>query len=256
MTQLEQDKIKSLRNLPQYKDLSDKELQKIISKSKTKKEEEYNLDLMFSDTEQKDLAQELLKKYLKEYDIESVSDKNLLKQLIHLEIYHFKLQKKINNFSLEDGYKSYQLKDLTEALHKNLEQILKLKEKLGLLTNRKEVSSDAFKAIELLKKKFRVWLDNNQASRFLICPWCSKEILLRIKTDAWESQKFPYFKDRLLGNDHLVKLYKMGKLTKEDVALILGTSSDYTDWLIEKWKEIPQVIETKEVKKEIDIDLV
>jgi hypothetical protein len=61
-------------------------------------------------------------------------------------------------------------------------------------------------------------------------------VMLKMRTEAWEAQKHPYFKDRLLGNEQLIRLYKLGKLTKEDVASVLGTSPDYTDWLINKWR--------------------
>jgi len=39
--------------------------------------------------------------------------------------------------------------------------------------------------------------------------------MLKIRTEAWEAQKHPFFKDRILANKHLVKLYKDKKITKK-----------------------------------------
>jgi hypothetical protein len=51
---------------------------------------------------------------------------------------------------------------------------------------------------------------------------------------AWEAQKHPFFKDRILANPHLMHMFKEGKITKHDVAKVLMTSLDYVDWLIKK----------------------
>ena len=212
------------------------------------------VDGLFTDKDEIKIAKELEKKYVAEYNIESVSDKNLLSNLIYLEVLHIsKLQKVANQFTTSNEQLPFGLLD---AIHKNINQIIELKEKLGL--NKKEESSnDAFRSLELLKKKFKVWAENNQASRTLICPHCSQMIMLRIRTDKWEAQKHPYFKDRLLGNESLIRLYKQNKLTKEDVASILGTSADYTDWLVSKWgvdfetpKEVVKIVSHVTVKEE------
>jgi DNA-directed RNA polymerase subunit RPC12/RpoP len=99
--------------------------------------------------------------------------------------------------------------------------------------------SDGYKALETLKRKFKMWLRENQASREMLCPHCGKKVLLRIRTEAWEAQKHPFFKDRILGNTYLIKLYQQGKLSAQDVANILEASPDYVTWLIDKWKLSP-----------------
>lgn len=203
---------------------------------------------LFTDKEEIKLAKELEKKYLSEYNIETISDKNLLSNLIYLEVIHIaKLQKSANEFTVSNDQLPWQLLD---AIHKNITQILNIKEKLGL-NKKEEISNDAFQSLELLKKKFKVWAENNQASRTLVCPHCSQMIMLKIRTDKWEAQKHPYFRDRLLGNESLIRLYKQGKLTREDVASILGTSSDYTDWVVNKWGVLNKLdVSSKEVKQE------
>jgi hypothetical protein len=77
-------------------------------------------------------------------------------------------------------------------------------------------------------------------------------IMLKIRMESWEAQKHPFFKDRLLGNEQLIRLYKLGKLTREDVAAILGTSADYADWLINKWSvDVNTSSKVTDVKPEI-----
>ena len=116
-----------------------------------------------------------------------------------------------------------------------MEQILTLKEKLGLLTNKE--GDDSFKVIQQLKEKFKIWCSENSGSRTIVCPHCSKLVLLRIRTDIWETQQHPMFKDKTLYNQHLVDMYLTGKITAEDVAKVLGTSPKYTEWLIEKFHQ-------------------
>jgi len=240
-------KIKRLRNLPQYKDLTEPELRaKLEAKAKTPSKkagvstEVVNDDPLqvvefFQDSAEIALAKELQAKYLADYDLETISDKQLLRQLIYLEVFHItRLQKSANDFHATNGVIPIQLVD---SLHKNINQIVTLKDKLGLTKDKEEelLQSDSYKALELLKKKFKVWRENNQASRTIICPHCGKMVMLKIRTEAWEAQQHPFFKDRLLGNSHLIALYKDKKITKEDVGKILEVSPDYCDWLLNKW---------------------
>ncbi len=187
---------------------------------------------MFENKVERMAATKLIKKYITQYVIENVSDRNTLKQLVYLEIYHVNRLQKIAN----DEYEKHGTNNpkILRNIHENLEQILKLKNSLALIQSDRN-KSDTFKAFETLKKKFKIWRENNQGSRTTVCPHCSKMIMLKIRMDAWEAQKHPYFKDRLIGNQHLIDLYKEKKLTKQDIAKILQTSSDYIEWLISKW---------------------
>ena len=203
---------------------------------------------LFTDKEEIKLAKELEKKYLSEYTIESVSDKNLLYYLIYLEVLHTaKLQKAANEFTASNENLPTWLLD---SIHKNINQIIEIKDKLGL-TRKEEVTNDAYHSLEILRKKFKLWCENNQASRTLVCPHCSQMMMLKIRTEQWEAQKHPFFKDRLLGNETLILLYKQNRLTKEEIGNILGTSSQYIDWLITKWNvEVDVPSKETEVKQE------
>lgn len=221
-----------LRNLPKYRDMNEADIRKVAMKEFYKSNKmNFELDSLFVDKEEIKAAKELQKKYLDNYKIETVSEKNLLSQLIYLEIFHLRLQKSANAFEGTIGGVPGQLLD---SLHKNINQIILLKDRLGI--GKGDEGNDNYSVIETLKRKFKVWLSENQGSRTLNCPHCGQYIILKIRTEAWESAKHPYFKDKLLGNSHLTKLYTEGKITQEDVSKILGTSPEYTSWLVEKWQ--------------------
>ena len=194
---------------------------------------------LFIDKDEKSLAKELVQKYLQDYTIETISDQNTLGQLVYLEILHLRLQRTLNTIE-ENNSKDIKLAivpdKLIDSFHKNLREIVNLKEKLGITRNKtQETQKDAFSYLETVKKKYQVWLKENQASRYLTCPYCAKSIMLKIKTDAWEALKHPWFKDRILGNKRIVELFVQNIITKEDVAKIFDVSEDYASWLVARW---------------------
>lgn len=239
------------RRLKQYKDLSDEAINALIEEKFPAAVDDVAVKTLFSDSGEKKLANELLKRYTREYSIESVSDKNTLMHLIYLEVVNKRQQVILNKF--HDESKAAPL-PLIDSIHKNMNMILQLKNSLGLLKDKKQAEqSDGYKALEGLKKKFKVWLGENQGSRTLICPHCSKMTLLKIRTDQWEAQKHPFFKDRILGNESLIKLYKEKILTKEQCAAILEVSPDYMDWLVDKWfgKSSPAVVVSEPTTQDV-----
>lgn len=219
------------KHLKQYENYSDEELMEVVRQ----KLEEYDVDLdvnnLFPDKESRNQAKQLLQKYLKSYTIETISDKNTLKQLIYLEVIHKKLQDKLNEITKLGTQKPIPIQAV-DVLHRNLEKIQFLKESLGIS---KDDASSVENTIQSLKRKFEAWRKNNQASRSLCCPHCGRMVLLKIRTKYWEEQKHPLFKDRILGNKELIRLYKIGKLTVKEVAEVLEVSEDYISWLIKKW---------------------
>ena len=217
------------KNMHQYKNLSDERIQELVEQAARVR---VDTDSLFEDVKEKKTGKEMAQKYTDEYSIESVSDKNTLRQLIFMEVVGMRIQRMLNEFYRDNKAVPMQLMD---ALNKNNTQIIALKETLGLNKDQqKSEQSDAQKALEVLKRKFKQWRSENQASRTIVCPECSKMILLKMRTDSWESMKHPYFIDRLLGNKPLFALIKNGRLTSKEVAEILGTSEDYVNWVIEK----------------------
>jgi hypothetical protein len=188
-------------------------------------------------------GKEKFEEYTSIYHITQFSDLQLLEDLVFYEIASERMKVNIEDKKSEQEKKNKTLPEkeysiptyIHTALNSNLEQILILKEKLGLLT--KQDSNDSFSYLQLLKEKFKIWCSENTGSRTLICPHCSKIVLLRIRTDIWETQQHPMFKDKTLYNQHLIDMYLAGKIDANDVAKVLGTSPKYTEWLIEKFHQ-------------------
>jgi len=217
MSNQREKKRQQLRNLVQYKDLDDSSLDEIID-AKKNATPDFDISDIFVEKEDKKLGTKLANKYLRDYQMETVSDNNSLKQLIQLEILNMKLQKQLTR--VQAGEKTnISLERLINAIHNNISRISELKDRLGMT----KAKRDASKAEE------------NQGSRTIVCGHCGKMILLKIKTDKYDSQKHPFFKDKVLYNKHLMKLFSEGKITKDDVAEILETSPFYVDWLLEQY---------------------
>jgi DNA-directed RNA polymerase subunit RPC12/RpoP len=231
---VEEQLFKKLRGLKQYKDLTDEEVKKAVKEKLAEKDlsEELDIEGMFIDKDEKKEAEKFLRKYLNTYSIETVAERNTLKQLVFLEVFNNRIQRELNNYYKEEQPVPPKT---VESLHSNLNQINNLKTKLGLSADKKDKSlSEGYGIFDTMLKKWKIWREENQGSRTLCCPHCGKMVLLKIRTDAWEALKHPFFKDRILANPYLMELYKEGKITKHDVARVLGTSLDYIDWLVKK----------------------
>jgi len=224
-----------LKSLVQYKNKSHTELLEIAKEKLALKDKADDLDinLLFKDKKERKAASELLDKYLKTYEIETVSDKNMLKQLIFLEIINIRLQNILNDQKEAATTEVVNLKVL-DAVHKNIQEINNIKNNMGIAGQKEK--EDIYKTIQLLKRKFKLWRENNNGSRWFTCSHCGQMTLLKIRTDAWEAQKHPFFKDRVLANKHLMKMYKDKKISQKDVALVLDCSEDYIDWMIKRVK--------------------
>lgn len=200
-----------------------------------KKNDMFEFDGVGLNSTEKKWGKKRFEAYKERYHIDNLSDLQLLSELVFREAIQNRTKQQIETYtnSKTTSDKPKIPSNLLSALDENLDKILSLKKELGLLQEVK--GDDPFKYVQQLKKKFKKWLEENQGSRTIKCPHCSKMIMLKIRTDKWEVKKHPYFKDSILTNKHLVKLYKEGKLTKEDCAKILGCSKFYIDWLVEKW---------------------
>lgn len=226
--------LKGLQSSDKQSKISEEELWEKAKKGVLEKEslDEINIESLFPYKAEQKKGRDLLGKYLNDYTIESVSDKNTLCQLIYLEILNLRLQKALNDAQRETGAIPT---NYVELIHKNINEITKLKLNLGISKkNKNEDKRDGFAYLQLVKLKYKKWLQENQASRTLWCPHCGKSTLLRMKMDVWETQKHPFFRDRILGNVHLIDLFKAKKLNRYDLAKVFEVSPDYIDWLVSK----------------------
>lgn len=229
---------KMLKNLKDSGNRDEKVLKQDVIKRIAVKD--LDINSMFSDKNEKQLAKELVKKYLEEFVPKTISDKNNLKSVIYLEVLQYRLQNVMNELTAK-GSTAIPL-NLVDSIHKNLKEISANKERLGLIgVEKQEAAQDGFKNLQSIKEKFKLWREDNQGSRTLVCPCCGEMVMLKIRMNKWIPQKHPFFKDRFLANKHLIKLYLQQKLTKEDIASILDASPDYIDWLIETlWMTDPE----------------
>ena len=123
-------------------------------------------------------------------------------------------------------------KPLQESINDGLTQIIDIKNKLGMFEDQKV--TDEFEKIQLLKEKAAEYRRQHPLSFRTTCPHCAKHFYLKRRTENFESFKSPFADDNVINNRPLFNLYKTGKLTKEEVADVLGVSPDYVDWLDEK----------------------
>ena len=187
-------------------------------------------------------GKEKFDEYCSIYHITAYSDLQLLEELIYREIMQerFKIEieakkasteKKNKKLSDENKKEVSVPKYVVDAMNTNLEQVLSLKEKLGLLNAKS--GDDGFKYIQQLEDKFLKWCQENQ-DRTFACPHCSKMVLLYMKQEYWETMKHPFFESKVLANKKLWELYKQNKITKKEVAEVLGCSEKHIDWLENK----------------------
>lgn len=185
----------------------------------------------FEDKDEKKLAKTLLRKYLTEFQIENIADRNTLSLLIYLEINQLRIQQKMNKMHIEDD--GAIPVDLLESMNKNSDAIIKLKNTLGLSKSKEKLAG--YDALQHLMRRFKKWGEENQASRHMKCPHCAQFMLLKIKTEAWEAQKHPFFKDTFLYNKKLIdNLNKTVTLDRNFLAEVFEVSPDYIDWVVKR----------------------
>ena len=203
----------------------------------------------FSSAEEKKIANTLQEKYLKEFSIENISDKNTLADMIYFEVIQVRLQKKLNDYYSKDA-QAIPI-DLVKLYDQNSRSIINMKDSLGLGNTKDKL--DNYDALQHLFKRHQVWREENQLSRFLKCPHCFQVIWLKMRTEAWEALKHPFFKDTFLYNVPLFENFgKTVKLTRDFLASVFGVSPDCIDLIIERRKTPSKIEEVKEIPEEIN----
>lgn len=206
------------------------------------KKEKYEFRGIGLNKSEKYFGQKKFDEYVRIYHIVQYSDMQLVDELVYKEILQeqLKIQIQDKKAKFDKANKLLEEKDKKEfsiptyvmtAMNNNLEQVLILKEKLGLLNT--QTGDDGFKYITQLEEKFKIWCQENQ-DRTFTCPHCSKQILLYMKQEYWETMKHPFFESKVLANKKLWQLYKENKITLKDVAEVLGCSEKFVNWLERK----------------------
>lgn len=238
--------INKLKKLVQYKNSDETVLEKIAQKNVVLRDlvESGNF---ISDTEKK-LAKKIFEAYLEQCSFESYSDLSTLSVLVYNEVLSGRVQKSINDCTNKDG-KAY-ISDKLLKSHSDLtNQILHLKTKLGIDQEKRE---DEFTALQLLKKRFQAFINENKHEFTLAVPFtcqsCGKDdvkmILVRRRVKDFEAINNPHFSGRFWFNSYAIDMVESGKLSKEDYAKIFATSVDYVNWaLANKGKILPNTDE-------------
>lgn len=229
---------KKLKTLNQYKNFSEEELYKVID-LKLLEEELVNSFVGLNDKE-KDKAIQLYDKYVTENSFENLAEKSSLTNLVYLEALNDRIKLFIDKESQEKNG-AIPL-HMVEQLISNNEQIMKLKDQLGMLKNKE---NDSFIiAWDELKKKALDYYSSHAGETYVKCPECQKMFRLLMKIDGLDVAKASFFKGTSLYNEPLLKLYHQKRLSKEEVADILGVHSKYilfiynNIYLKEKEKEL------------------
>lgn len=219
--------IKKLKGLKQYKDKTDVELDQIAEDQMQKSEIIDNLSFCLS-KEEKEFAQNLLKKYTEQASIESASDLDTLRSLIDTEVLAERM-KALLNAEYEKANPAIPLQ-MVERLGELNNQIIDIKEKLGLTkTNRDDLSW--IQHWNKLEKKCLNYYKEHAAETYTKCPKCQNIYRLLMKVDDKEKVSATFFKGTKIYNKKLFSLYHEKRLTDKEVAEILGTSIPYIDYI-------------------------
>jgi len=170
-----------------------------------------------------------------------LSDLQLLEELVFLEALQERYKKRVRKLgkNKKDDEEEHVTKALQMQMKEGLDQIVSLKEKLRMFESKEKL--DAYRDFQDIFEKFKVWRKNNQGSRKVTCPFCSKVFFLMIRTDKYDAKKFPMFQDKLLCNEEMHRWWKDGKISTEEYAKALGTSLDFPDWLDVHWfQKLPE----------------
>jgi len=215
------------RNMIQYKNLSDEELSQLVDK-KIQEEELLTAFIGLNDTE-KTKAIQLYNQYVTEHSFESLAEKSTLINLVYLEI----LNDRVKLFIEQEGNEKKGAIPLrmTEQLVANTNQIMELKEKLGMMKNKADES--ALDLINELKEKALTYYNEHAGETYVKCPECQSLFRLLMKVDGLEPAKATFFRGTTLYNVKLMELYHYKKVTLEDCAEIMGVNSKYITFIYE-----------------------
>jgi len=218
------EKIKNkLKNLPQYKNISEEELTK-KAKEKFEKDDMLSKLTFCRDDEERKFASTLLESYLGECSFENSAERDTLRQLIDLEILVERI-KSVLKTEYDKANPSIPLQMVEQLTNLN-GQILELKEKLGLSRTDKE-NVDFIKLWDSLKKKALKFYEENKGCNTFKCPYCQNLFHLLYDKRDYKEIKAIWFRGTHLYNERLMKLYHVGKITEDEVAEVLGVSKFY-----------------------------
>ena len=187
-----------------------------------------NITTRFKNADEKILAEEFFDSYLENYEFESFADIQNVSDLVYEEVLKHRIQKQIDEILAEKSNKYVPDKTIS-SLHNIEERIWNLKEKAGILTEKKD---DELTALGELKKKFHLHVNFNRNEFTTICGYCGQLLLLRRRVKDFDCLKHPALSGRWLYNADIINDVRDNKLSKEQAAKYLRTTVKYIDWVL------------------------
>jgi hypothetical protein len=217
-------RVKKLRLLKQYSSLTDEQLVTLAQEQLQKAD---GMTMAIDDDERK-FAKNLLDKYLAQRSFEDNSERETLNMLIDLEVIRERIKQFMNKESNEkDGAIPLHM---LEKLNEITEQIMKLKESLGM-TNKQKEEQDFLKIYGELEQKALKYYEEHKGCNTVRCPHCTQLFHLLFDAEKYKPVKATWWKGTVLYNKDLFELYDQRIITKEKLAKILGVSDFYIDLL-------------------------
>lgn len=184
-------------------------------------------------------AKKRFKTYQNHYHIENFSDLSLLEELVVREAQQERYKEETVRISESEKVKESGLlipAKYRKALDENLEQILILKEKLGLFEDKEKET--LYNYIQTIEKKAKKYREEHPEEYSFPCPHCSKMIHSKVRMNEknFIITEHPFFDGKFLSNKYLLKLYKEKKLTKDDIAQLIKIPVDYVNKLLKKYQ--------------------
>jgi hypothetical protein len=214
-------------NLKQNQGKTPEEIAVLVDK-KIQEEELLTAFIGLSDDEKKK-AIKLYDQYVTEHLFESLAEKSTLINLVYLEI----LNDRVKLFIEKEGNEKQGAIPLrmTEQLVENTNQIMSLKEKLGMMKDAE--SESALNLINELKEKALAYYETHAGETYVKCPECQSLFRLLMKIEGLEPAKATFFRGTTLYNQKLMELYHYKKITLEEMAEIMGVNHKYITYIYE-----------------------
>jgi len=239
MTDLEKECTR-LRNLRQNKKRSLTEIEKEAKINVFTKQ--IDIEARFKNPNDKKLAKKIFDHYITNHNFNTFVEYKVVADLVFEEILLEHLKDTLDQVSNDDNNIFIPEKSIN-ALHDTQERVYFLQKKLGII---KADKSDSLTEIEMLKKKFNIFIpfNRNEFTAWIptLCPNCGhfdvQGRLMRRRVKDFDCLIHPAFSGRFLYNCEIIDDVKNEKITKEQAAKYLRTSPKYIEWAIENETKI------------------
>jgi hypothetical protein len=160
-----------------------------------------------------------------------------LEEIVWMETIQERNKRQVGNLAMEDNPSDTDPSiipstTLQKSIQDGFSTIMLLKAKLGMFEETNDVEEEDM--VETLMTKFENYRKTHLDATLLTCPRCADQFLLVRKMEEYDDKTMPFYEEALLNNRTLFKIYKEGRITKEQVAEVLGISIQYVEWLEKK----------------------